>query len=149
MTTAWPPPVARTGPVDQMMVGALSGWSDERLAALLKDRPDLAHPPPVGFAALAVRAAMSGSVALCLRRLNLFEQQLVNGLCLLENGTTEKGLVDLLGEPVEPAVMEAGLARLEALALVVRNRGRLHSVDGVRSMQFPAGLGPPAEAGLG
>lgn len=103
-------------------------WPDERLTALLRDRPDLATPAPHDSAQLASRAATRSSVHRALDGLNRLELSVLDAL-LVAGQTTESGLVALV-HAREGAVREA-LARLVDLALVWEAPGGLRPLSGV------------------
>lgn len=130
---------------DPLVVKALTAWSDERLAALLAARPDLAVPQPSDFDDLAVRAASAAGVDAARRRLDQWCLEVADAVCLLGRPATIEGLRAVLALPVDQADLDAALARLEDLALIVRTGSSLHPVEGLREVCFPAGLGPPAE----
>ncbi|MDP9389356.1 MAG: hypothetical protein M3Q48_15920, partial [Actinomycetota bacterium] len=134
---------------DDGVTRALSGWSDERLQALLAARPDLADPPPPDFEALGFRAALAQSVAACRRHLDQWCLQVLDSLCLLSSPATVGALRRLLGHPVDEGDLDRALGRLEDLALVFRSGDELRPVHGAQELPYPAGLGPPADEVLG
>lgn len=92
----------------------LRGWSDEQLAALLQQRPDLTTPAPQDSTQLASRAATRASVHRALDGLDRLE------LCVLEahsisGHTTPDQLVDLVN--ARPEAVRAASEKLQSLAL--------------------------------
>jgi hypothetical protein len=124
----------------------LRSRSDEDLAALLRDRPDLAVPLPSDLSALGARAASRLSVQRALDSLDAPALQVAEVLAALP-------------EPVAPAQVSrawgaaagAVLDRLRALALVWGAPRALRLVRAARDVlgPWPAGLGPPLADALG
>jgi hypothetical protein len=131
------------------LASALAGFDDERLAALLAARPDLADPPPADFARLAGRAWSWPSVYTCYRGLDMWGQQVVQALCLLGAGTTVDRLVALLGGEASPADVDRAVESLADRALLLRDGAVIELAPAFDELPFPAGLGPPARAALG
>ncbi len=128
----------------------LRGWSDERLAALLEARPDLAAPAPHDSSQLAARVVVRASV---LRALDGLDAR-------------ELGVLEALVHEVDPHALgiadddvEAALERLRVLALVWGEPDRpvlvvaevLHRPHGPAPEEVPGlldALDPPARAVL-
>lgn len=115
----------------------LRRWSEERLAHLLRLRPDLATPPPQDSTQLASRAATRASTLRALDRLTLADLAVLHDL--VGRGTTPRAA---LGS-------EHSVARLEELALVWEGEGGLRAVTVVAELlaraTAPAGPVPEPE----
>lgn len=98
------------------LAAALRDWDDERLAALLLARPDLAAPAPAGLHALAARASSAASVGAALADLTLGDAQAARAV--LDGAEPTPRLLDLAlawDERGTPALAER-LAALVARA---------------------------------
>ncbi|MEO5852120.1 MAG: helicase-associated domain-containing protein [Nocardioides sp.] len=115
-------------------------WPDERLARLLRERPDLATPAPHDSAHLASRTATRSSLSRALDRLNRLELSVLDAL-VVEGQTTPARLIRLVA--ADRAAGEAAVERLVDLALVWVAPGGLRPLTGVAD-----GLAGGAAAGV-
>lgn len=102
-------------PAPRTLADQLRSWPDERLAALLELRPDLATPAPVDSAQLAGRAVVRTSVARALDQLSRLELTVLAAV-VQTAPTGSAGLHPLVN--AAPASVDAALDRLHVLALV-------------------------------
>jgi len=121
----------------------LRGRSDERLAALLVARPDLASPVPPDMGVLAARATVRLSVLRAIEQLPAFLLALLDALVLSDTTTSYDELRALVGAAADDEVVRAGLEQLRELALIWGTDAELHVVGAVREVvgPYPAGLG--------
>jgi hypothetical protein len=102
-------------PAPRTLADQLRSWPDERLAALLDGRPDLAAPAPVDSAQLAGRAVVRTSVARALDLLDRLELTVLTAV--VQEGPTGSGRIREVVR-ASPASVDAALDRLYGLALV-------------------------------
>ena len=103
-------------------------WPDERLARLLRERPDLATPAPHDSAHLASRTATRSSLSRALDRLNRLELSVLDAL-VVAGQTTPEQLIALVA--AEPASTRAASQRLVDLAVAWEAPGGLRPLTGV------------------
>jgi len=120
----------------------LRGWSDERLALLLHERPDLATPAPHDSGQLASRAAARSSVLRALDQLNLLELSVLDALVVVGQ-TSSAGPVDVVDG--DPEAVRAAVARLADLALAWESPQGLRPLTTVAESLAP---GTPGVSGL-
>jgi hypothetical protein len=109
----------------------LRGWPDERLVALLRERPDLSAPAPADCSQLASRAATRSSINRALDLLTRLELSVLDALVALSSTghTTEADLVPILD--ADPVAVEGACRRLVDLALAWRSEAGLRPLTGV------------------
>ncbi|HEV7207941.1 MAG TPA: helicase-associated domain-containing protein [Mycobacteriales bacterium] len=118
----------------------LRAWTDQELADLVRDRPDLVVPVPTDISVLATRAAERTHVARAVDGLDQFTLAVLEAVLLLEPPVTPAAVAGLIG-----AVPTAALDRLRGLALVW-GESALRPVGGLALvLERPAGLGRPAK----
>lgn len=102
-------------PAPRTLADQFRSWPDERIAALLEDRPDLTTPAPTDSAQLAARAAVRVSVVRALDLLDRLQLEVL--LAVVQTGPTD---ARKLGEVVraEAAAIDDALGRLTGLALI-------------------------------
>jgi XPB/Ssl2-like helicase family protein/WYL domain-containing protein len=133
------PPAART------LAAALRSASDQALAQLLAERPDLGAPVPPDSAALASRAGTRTSVTRALDRLNRFELNLLEAIAGSAQPVREEDLSALVLAP--PEVVRHGMDRLRGLALIWGPANDLRLVRTVAELLGPGRAVPPLRGG--
>jgi len=124
---------------------------DERLAALLRLRPDLVVPVPADLSALAARAQSRVSAARALDPLDRFTLEILDALRLsrFDDRTDVDAVLALTaaGHPApDPGAVRAAVDRLRELLLVYGPDDELRVAPGVDEVTspYPCGLGRPA-----
>ncbi|MGN0064220.1 MAG: helicase-associated domain-containing protein [Nocardioides sp.] len=130
---------AEQTPPARSLAEELRRWSDVRLAALLRHRPDLATPAPHDSTQLASRAATRASLARALDGLDRLELSTLDAL-RVAGQTTPEELATLVH--AAEARVEAALRRILDLALAWPAPGGIRALSGVADV-----LRGPPEAG--
>ncbi len=123
---------------------ALAAMSDEDLAALLRQRPDAAVPPPADFDVLASRLSSQHSVSRVAETVDQFVLDVLEALVVAS--ADEDELARFCQVPVADIRRASGVA--VTLGMAWRDgEGRLSVVKGVRAAvgDYPLGLGRPFE----
>lgn len=121
----------------------LRGWSDEQLARLLAERPDLASPAPQDSSQLASRVGTRASVLRAVDQLTRLELVVVDAALALGGTTSASALRAAVN--ADPARVEEALDRIRALGLLwgdddsLRALSTLNDLVGTRL----SGLGAP------
>ncbi|MET3962471.1 hypothetical protein ABIE44_002405 [Marmoricola sp. OAE513] len=112
----------------------LRSWPDERIAALLQARPDLAAPAPTDSAQLASRAVVRVSVARALDLLNRLQAETL--LAVVQVGPAPTSVIQSVVN-ASPAAVAGALDRLGELALIWGTEGGLATHDRGRRRRRP------------
>lgn len=127
------PAQSASAPVARSLADHLRQWPEERLAHLLRLRPDLAAPAPQDSSQLASRSATRASTLRALDRLSLADLGVLQ--TLVTRGQVTRDELESASESVET---------LEALALIWEGNGGLRAVTVVAELlgRAPAPTGP-------
>lgn len=106
----------------------LRSWSDEQVARLLSERPDLATPAPHDFGQLASRAAVRSSIARTLDGLTRGELSVLDALVVARQ-TTREQIVSIVA--ADESFVRATIHRLTGLALAWDSPEGLRALTGV------------------
>ena len=106
----------------------LRTWPDERLADLLRDRPDLATPAPQDSSQLASRAATRSSIHRALDGLDRLELSVLDAL-VVAGQTTIGELISVVHADESP--VRRALDRLLDLALAWEAPGGIRALSGI------------------
>jgi hypothetical protein len=116
------------GRAHRSLADQLRSWPDERLAALLRERPDLSSPAPADCAQLASRAATRSSLNRALDLLTRLELSVLDAL-VASGPSTDADLAHILN--AERVAVERACRRLVDLALAWENDAELRPLTGV------------------
>ena len=117
----------------------LRGLSDESLAALFAQRPDLISPVPSDLSSLAIRANSAPSLARAVDGLNEWQFQVLEACIAIDEPMTEKEIIG-----VTDASAKFVIPHLISVALLYTSRDGIripHTLRDVLGTE-PAGLGP-------
>ncbi|GAA1945122.1 helicase-associated domain-containing protein [Nocardioides panacihumi] len=121
----------------------LRAWPDERIAALLHARPDLATPAPHDSGQLASRAATRASQQRALDQLTRSELVVLDAVVVLQH-TTPEALEEVVN--ARPETVRAALDHLLGLAVVWESDAGLRALTGVTdALGTISGLRPATE----
>src|SRR5512139_334991 len=120
------------------------------LVGLLRERPDLATPPPADTAVLAMRAGTPSSVARAAEGLDTFTLAVLDALILADadSAPVPEAVVErTLGAAAKPERVRAALDELRRLAIAWGTE-EISLVTTAREVSgpFPGGLGRPSPA---
>lgn len=116
----------------------LSSLDDHELANLLRSRPDVVLPLPPGITPLAARLQLRASVGRAARDLTALELATLEAAANLGGELRPVTATDVVNEvPVDPALVEAAIARLRGLALLYGDESALR-VAGEVMASLPA-----------
>ncbi|RNM17490.1 helicase C-terminal domain-containing protein [Nocardioides pocheonensis] len=108
-------PAGGPAPAPRTLADQLRSWPDERLATLLRLRPDLAAPAPADSAQLAGRAVVRTSVVRAVDLLDRLELAVLAAV-VQEGPTGSERIREVVH--ASPASVDAALGRLSDLALI-------------------------------
>ena len=121
-------------------------WSTDRLAALLRARPDLGMPAPTDSAQLAARATSRASIWRAYELCDLADRTVLEAIASLD-GPAAQDIAPLIG--ATPSATEAIIDRLSDLLLVWDDGNGLRVPRALAEhVAIPAGPHPSTVAGL-
>lgn len=123
----------------------MRGLSDESLAALFANRPDLISPVPSDLSSLSVRANSAPSLARAVDGLNEWQFQVLEACVAINEPMTEKEIITV----TDPSAKFV-IPHLISLALLYTSRDGIRIPHTLRDVlgNEPAGLGPASMAKL-
>lgn len=123
----------------------MRGLSDESLAALFANRPDLISPVPSDLSSLSVRANSAPSLARAVDGLNEWQFQVLEACVAINEPMTEKEIISV----TDPSAKFV-IPHLISLALLYTSRDGIRIPHTLRDVlgNEPAGLGPASMAKL-
>ena len=134
---------ASSAPADPF-AAALAAFDEQRLAALLHRRPDLAEPPPGDLAEVLGRAAATASVYRAVDHLDEVAYFALRAVLASGGAAALAGVAEILGLSSEAEVLHQALVRAEGLLLgVVDSAGTLHAHPSLARVLPDHQLGPP------
>ncbi|MBB1255080.1 helicase-associated domain-containing protein, partial [Streptomyces sp. OF3] len=137
---------SETGVPRRTLADELRSWPDERLAELLRVRPDLLSPVPADLTQLATRAGTRASVSRALEGLDQFALQAAQALAVAPDPCPVEVLAALL--PGGSERLPEALRALRARAVLWGGDDRLRLVRTAREVLAP-GPSQPSATGLG
>lgn len=122
---------------------ALGAFDEQRLATVLRLRPDLADPPPGDLAELLRRAGAVASVYRAVDHLDEVAYGALRAVRAFDGTVPVTRVADLLGLSSETDVVRQALERAESLLLaVVDSAGTVHAHPGLARVLPEDELGP-------
>lgn len=126
---------------------ALGAFDEQRLATVLRLRPDLADPPPGDLTELLRRAGAAASVYRAVDHLDEVAYFALRAVRASDGKAPVATVADLLGLSSETDVVRQALERAENLLLaVVDSAGTVHAHPGLGRVLPEDELGPPVAA---
>ena len=117
----------------------LRARSDEAIAAIFQQRPDLLSPVPTDFSAFSARANSTPSLLRALESLNKFQLEVLTAACVLPEPFSKSELIAV----TTPEAQEV-LTELLTAALVYKDGTKFRAPTNLKQLigDEPAGLGP-------